>query len=268
MPKTNHRAAEQNQKDKNKPPLVLITGASGGFGCEFARQLENRGYRLLLHGRDKPRMQMTLHALKQPKAHRCIFADISIDSERAAFIDEVKQHSELVGLVNNAGFGVWGAFERREINPQMGVLLTDLVAPVDITHALLPTLRKNSGFVINVSSLAGEMPLPYMSTYAAAKAGLTWWSEAMRAEIAHEVRVVTLAPGPSPTGFRDVSGMPEGPGSAFRSRARLIVEQGLKQLDTGGGFCVPGKRHKLLYFMQKIMPRRLAMQLMLRYLRH
>jgi len=268
MPKTSHRATEQHQKDKNTSPLVLITGASGGFGCEFARQLEERGYRLLLHGRDKPRMQMTLHALKKPKIHHCIFADISIDSERAEFIDEVKQHGELVGLVNNAGFGIWGAFERREINLQMGVLLTDLVAPVDITHALLPTLRKNSGFVINVSSLAGEMPLPYMSTYAAAKAGLTWWSEAMRVEIAHEVRVVTLAPGPSPTGFRDVSGMPEGTGSAFRSRARLIVEQGLKQLDAGGGFCVPGKRHKLLYFMQKITPRQLAVRLMRRYLRH
>ncbi len=256
------------QTAKKKPPLVLITGASGGFGCEFARQLEQRGYRLLLHGRDKPRMQMTLHALKYPKRHRCIYADISIEAERTAFIEDVKQYGELVGLVNNAGFGIWGAFERREINLQMGVLLTDLVAPVDITHALLPRLRKNKGFVINVSSLAGETPLPYMSTYAAAKAGLTWWSEAMRVEIAHEVRVVTLAPGPSPTGFRDVSGMPEGTGSAFRSRARLIVEQGLKQLDAGGGFCVPGKRHKLLYFMQKITPRRLALLLMRRYFRH
>jgi len=89
----------------------------------------------------------------------------------------------------------------------------------------------------------------------------------MRAEIQREVRVVTLAPGPSPTGFRDVSGMPEGPGSGFRSRARLIVEEGLKQLDRGGGFCVPGKRHKLLYYIQKITPRRVALYLMSRYLR-
>ncbi|MDX8391731.1 MAG: SDR family NAD(P)-dependent oxidoreductase [Mariprofundaceae bacterium] len=253
---------------EKKPPRVLITGASGGFGCEFARQLEARGCRLLLHGRDKPRMQMTLHALRQPEHHRCIFSDISVDAERASLIDEVKQYGELAGLVNNAGFGVWGEFERSEIKPQMGVLLTDLVAPVDITHALLPVLRKNRGFIINVSSLAGETPLPSMSTYAAAKAGLTYWSEAMRVEIEHEVRVVTLAPGPSPTGFRDVSGMPEGPGSVFRSRARMIVEQGLKQLDAGGGFCVPGKRHKLLYLMQKITPRKLSLLLMRRYFRH
>lgn len=248
-------------------PQVLITGASGGFGCEFARQLEARGFALILHGRDKPRMQMTLHALRRPRLHRTIYADLSDAGEREALIDEVKDCGNLVGLVNNAGFGVWGAFERGEIKPQMGVLLTDLVAPVDITHALLPMLRKNGGFIINVSSLAGETPLPNMSTYAAAKAGLTWWSEALRAELAREVRVVTLAPGPSPTGFRDVSGMPEGPGSRFRSRARLIVEQGLVQLDKGGGFCVPGKRHKLLYLLQKITPRRFALRLMASYLK-
>jgi len=248
-------------------PLVLLTGASGGFGCEFARQLEERGYRLLLHGRDKPRMLMTLHVLKAPKSHICLYADLAVEDAREAFIEQVKHYPELYGLVNNAGFGIWGPFEQREIKPQMGVLLTDLVAPVDIAHALLPTLRRNRGFIINVSSLAGESPLPYMSTYAAAKAGLTYWSEAMRVEIQREVRVVTLAPGPSPTGFRDVSGMPEGPGSGFRSRARLIVEESLKQLDRGGGFCVPGKRHKLLYFIQKITPRRVALYLMSRYLR-
>jgi len=249
-------------------PLVLITGASGGFGCEFARQLEERGYRLLLHGRDRPRMLMTLHTLKSPQDHQCLYADLSVSSEREAFIEEVKQYPALYGLVNNAGFGIWGAFEQREIKPQLEVLRTDLLAPVDISHALLPTLRRNRGFILNVSSLAGESPLPFMSTYAAAKAGLTYWSEAMRVEIAREVRVVTLAPGPSPTGFRDVSGMPEGPGSRFRSRARLIVEEGLKQLDRGGGFCVPGRRHQLLYFLQKITPRKLALRLMARYLHH
>jgi len=248
-------------------PVVLLTGASGGFGGEFARQLEERGYRLILHGRDKPRMLMTLHNLKAPKSHVCLYADLALDDAREAFIEKVKQYPGLYGLVNNAGFGVWGAFEQREIKPQMGVLLTDLAAPVDITHALLPTLRRNRGFIINVSSLAGESPLPYMSTYAAAKSGLTYWSEATRLELEKEVRVVTLSPGPSPTGFRDVSGMPDGPGSRFRSRARLIVEEGLKQLDRGGGFCVPGNRHKLLYYIQKITPRRLALRLMARYLR-
>jgi len=61
--------------------------------------------------------------------------------------------------------------------------------------------------------------------------------------------------------------MPEGPGSGFRSRARLIVGESLKQLDRGGGFCVPGSRHKLLYYMQKMTPRRLALRVMARYLR-
>ncbi|HXH64810.1 MAG TPA: SDR family NAD(P)-dependent oxidoreductase, partial [Mariprofundaceae bacterium] len=161
---------------------ILITGASGGFGCEFARQLEGEGHRLLLHGRDTARLKLTLGRLAHPERHRCLQGDLS----RPEGIEQLCQaiaKEELTGLVNNAGFGVWGAFERTESVPQIDVLRTDLVAPVELTHALLPNLIRNRGFIINVSSLAGETPLPHMSTYAAAKAGLTFWSEALRTEL-------------------------------------------------------------------------------------
>jgi len=248
-------------------PKVLITGATGGFGREFACQLEKRGFDLILHGRDRARMRLTLDSLQQPDRHTCIYGDMASSGDIEALIDKVKQH-ELKGLVNNAGFGVWGMFERAEIAPQLDMLQTDLAAPVNLTHALLPILIRNHGFIINVSSLAGEMPLPHMSIYAAAKAGLTWWSEALRIELADKVHVVTLAPGPSPTGFRDVSGMPAGTGSAFRTDATTVVEQSLRTLDRGGGYCVPGIRHKLLFLMQKLTPRRIALPLVERQLRH
>jgi len=247
---------------------VLITGATGGFGREFACQLEKRGFDLILHGRDRARMQLTLDALQQPDRHMCIYADLTVEREIDSLIEQVKQQDGLTGLVNNAGFGVWGLFERAAIMPQLNMLQTDLLAPVNLTHALLPILKRNSGFIINVSSLAGEMPLPHMSIYAASKAGLTWWSEALRIELAGKVRVVTLAPGPSPTGFRDVSGMPKRTGSAFRTDAALVVRESLKKLDQGGGYCVPGIRHKLLFLMQKIIPRRIALPLVERQLRH
>jgi len=247
---------------------VLITGATGGFGREFARQLEKRGFDLILHGRDRARMQLTLDALQQPDQHMCIYADLTVKHELHSLIEKVRRQDGLTGLVNNAGFGVWGLFERAAIVPQLDMLQTDLLAPVNLTHALLPILKRNSGFIINVSSLAGEMPLPHMSIYAASKAGLTWWSEALRIELADKVRVVTLAPGPSPTGFRDVSGMPHGTGSIFRTGSALIVSQALKRLDHGGGYCVPGIRHKLLFLMQKIIPRRIALPLVERQLRH
>ena len=136
-----------------------------------------------------------------------------------------------------------------------------------LSHALLPCLIRNKGFMINVSSLAAETPLPYLATYAAVKAGMTFWSEAVRVEHQGEVRVVTLAPGPSPTGFRDVSGSPKGKGNAFSTAAEKVVSASLQTLEMGGGYCVPGWRHKLLWFIQKVTPRFLSLSIMASYLK-
>jgi len=245
---------------------VLITGASGGFGIEFAQQLEQDGYDLLLHGRDKARLQMTLDSLQYPERHECLFADLSSRKATEELIDTLRER-DLFGLVNNAGFGVWGGFADKECVAQADVIRVDLLAPVMLAHAMLPSLKKNNGFMINVSSLAAETPLPYLATYAAVKAGMTFWSEAVRAEHQGEVAVVTLAPGPSPTGFRDVSGAPKGKGSLFSTPAHTVVEASLQTLKAGGGYCVPGLRHKLLWLVQKITPRSLSLAIMASYLK-
>ncbi len=246
---------------------VLLTGASGGFGILFARRLEAQGYHLLLHGRDQARLQMTLNALKMPGKHSLLLGELSARKDVEALIERVQGEDDLVGIVNNAGFGVWGGFEQCENVPQLDVLRVDLMAPVMLTHALLPRLKRCHGFVINVSSLAGETPLPYMSTYGAAKAGLTFWSEAMRAELQGKVRVVTLAPGPSPTGFRAVSGAPKGKGGLFSTSPDVVVDASLSVLARGGGYCVPGWRHRALWCLQKIIPRVMALPMMARYLK-
>ena len=248
---------------------ILITGASGGFGIEFAKQLEETGHKLILHGRDRPRLQLTLDALKYRDRHELITADISNEQGVEFLLKQIETENELMGLVNNAGFGIWGKFEAADINSQRDVLTTDLIAPVLLTHALMPCLIRNHGFIINVSSLAGETPLPFMSIYSAAKAGLTYWSEAMREEMKGQVAVVTLAPGPSPTGFRDVSGLPidKGGHAAFRDSARTVVCAALTCLEKGGGFCVPGFRHKLLWLIQKITPRSFSLAVMHKSLR-
>jgi len=245
---------------------VLLTGASGGFGLFFAQRLEQDGYDLVLHGRDKARLLLTFNTLKYPERHTMILGDLSARKDVETLIKQVAE-KEIVGLINNAGFGTWGGFERCESVPQLDVLRVDMVAPVMLTHALLPKLKKINGFVVNVSSLAGETPLPYMSTYGAAKAALTFWSEALRAELKGKVRIVTLAPGPSPTGFRGVSGAPKGKGGGFSTPAREVVDAAMKMLERGGGYCVPGWRHRLLWCLQKITPRCIALPIMAFYLK-
>ncbi|MDQ6955783.1 MAG: SDR family NAD(P)-dependent oxidoreductase [Mariprofundaceae bacterium] len=246
---------------------VLITGASGGFGVLFAQAFEEQGYSLLLHGRDKARLQLTLDSLKRPELHRILLTGLSARKDVDELIERIMQEDDLVGVVNNAGFGVWGSFEMSESVPQLDVLRVDLIAPVMLTHALLPRLKRQQGFIINVSSLAGETPLPYMSTYGAAKAGLTFWSEALRAEVQGLVTIVTLAPGPSPTGFRDVSGAPKGKGGLFSTSPSIVIEAAMQSLSQGGGYCVPGWRHKALWCLQKLMPRILSLPIMARYLK-
>ena len=245
---------------------VLLTGASGGFGLFFAQRLEQDGYSLLLHGRDKARLLLTFNTLKHPERHTMILGDLSARKDVETLIEQVAE-KKIVGLINNAGFGTWGGFEQCESVPQLDVLRVDMVAPVMLTHALLPKLKKVNGFVLNVSSLAGETPLPYMSTYGAAKAAMTFWSEAMRAELKGKVRIVTLVPGPSPTGFRGVSGAPKGKGSTFSTPAREVVDAALKMLERVGGYCVPGWRHRLLWCLQKITPRCIALPIMAYYLK-
>jgi len=246
---------------------ILITGSSGGYGYEFARQLESTGATLILHARDRARLQLTLDSLKYPERHRVILAEFSRRKGVEQFLKELADEGDISGLVNNAGFGVWGKFELCEGVPQLDVLRTDLLAPVAITHALLPGLIRTGGFIINVSSLAGETPLPYMSSYAAAKSGLTWWSEALRGELKNRVTVVTLAPGPSPTGFRDVSGAPKGKGGIFSTTAEQVVAASIGTLKRGGGYCIPGKRHLLLWMLQKAVPRSISIAIMSRYLK-
>lgn len=246
---------------------VLIAGASGGFGVLFAQAFEAQGYSLLLHGRDKARLQMTLDSLKKPQLHRMILSGLSARKDVDDFIEKIMLEDALVGIVNNAGFGTWGAFEMCESVPQLDVLRVDLLAPVMLAHALLPGLKRQHGFIMNVSSLAGETPLPYMSTYGAAKAGLTFWSEALRAELQGQVTVVTLAPGPSPTGFRDVSGAPKGKGGLFSTSPNIVIAAAMQSLSQGGGYCVPGWRHKALWCLQKIIPRILSLPIMAHYLK-
>ncbi|RMH51881.1 MAG: SDR family NAD(P)-dependent oxidoreductase [Zetaproteobacteria bacterium] len=247
--------------------VVLLTGASGGFGRIFARRLEQAGHNLVLSGRDHERLAACRQQLDRPQAHRIVAADLSTQEGIDALLDATtSSEAPVCGLVNNAGFGLWGPFERRTSCDHRALIATDLIAPMALTHALLPQLRRQHGFIINVSSLAGESPLPWMGSYSAAKAGLTSWSEALRAELAGAVRVVTLAPGPSPTGFRSVSGMPDRLGGRLRTPPERVVDAALATLARGGGFSVPGWRHRLLWLLQKSTPRPLSCAVMRRYL--
>ncbi len=242
---------------------VLLTGASGGFGEHFARALAARGHPLLLHGRRRARLEALAGAL--PVATEILTGDLADEAARARLVEAAGARA-LAGLVNNAGFGVWGAFADVPLERHRALWRVDFEAPMALTHALLPKLRAARGFLVQVSSLAGESPLPWMAGYGAAKAALTSLSEALRAELAGEVTVVTLAPGPSPTGFRAVSGYAGDAGRAFSTPPGVVVAACMRALEKGGGFVVPGWRHRALFALQRLVPRGIAARIAARRL--
>lgn len=190
---------------------ALITGATAGLGAEFARQLAPVASRLILVGRRRERLELLAESLKRDFPKLIVeteVADLSESSERERIAQGIERRGiPLNLLVNNAGLGDLGPFETADWNRLEPVLSVNITALTHLTHLLLPVLRMwTPSAVLNVSSIAGFFPLPEMAVYAATKAYVTSFSEALRMELApHGVTVTALCPGPVPTEFFQVA---------------------------------------------------------------
>lgn len=190
---------------------ALITGATAGLGAEFARQLAPVAGRLVLVGRREERLN-ALAAELRGTAPAVVIDPIPVDlanpGERERLSQKIiREEIPLNLLVNNAGLGDLGPFdtaEWRRIDPMLSV---NIAALTHLTHLLLPMLRASRpAAVLNVSSIAGFFPLPEMAVYAATKAYVTSFSEALRMELAPDgISVTALCPGPVPTEFFEVA---------------------------------------------------------------
>jgi len=196
---------------------ALITGATAGLGAEFARQLSTHASRIILVGRREERLLELVASLKAAISHLQIDsfrADLALASERerlAAWI--VREQIPLNLLINNAGLGDLGPFDNALWSRLSPMLEVNVTALTHLTHLLLPMLLAQVGetpsAILNVSSVAGFYPLPEMAVYAATKAYVTSFSEALRMELTSEGIIVTaLCPGPVPTEFFAVASRP------------------------------------------------------------
>jgi uncharacterized protein len=185
---------------------ALVSGASSGIGREFAIQLAERGVHVVLVARRHDRLEALATELRERFSARvCV---IAADLTRRCIVDEVKARLAMEGiririLCNNAAFGRWGRFEETppELYQEMIELNTTMV--VKMCHAFLDDLSSfPSSLVINVSSPASYQPVPYMAVYAASKAFLQSFSQALHGEWKDRgVLVQTLVPGPTESEF-------------------------------------------------------------------
>ena len=249
---------------------ALVTGASSGWGAEFARQLARRGSNLILVARSTDRLRALAAEIEQTRPVRVevLPADLADRSAVAAVAEHVRGRVHL--LVNNAGLGTYGPFVDTDRDYEQ--ILVNNAALVALTRALLPDmLDRHAGGVLNVASTIAFQPGPYQAVYAATKAFVLSFTEALRVETrASGVRVLALCPGPVQTGFLTALGDDRAAHTAIYSRldrADRVVTVGLRALDRDRGIAIPGTRNTLLAWGPRFTPRTVTARISGRLLR-
>ena len=255
---------------------AVITGASAGLGVEFARQLAPKAKRLVLVARRGDALSAVREELirDHPQLEVIICpADISTQDGRQRVVAKLDEFPAPVNLlINNAGLGDYGSFasgEADRIQQQIDVNITGLV---QLTHALLPMLHQNRpAGILNVSSLAGTVPLPDMAIYGATKAFVTSFSEALRVELLDEgITVSAVCPGPTPTSFSQTARRAGGEdanrsGQGFlRQPPERVVADALAALERGAAAVYPGWGVAVAGTLFRCIPRWLMRRLLIR----
>lgn len=239
---------------------ALVTGASSGIGEEFARQLAARGHAVTIVARRQDRLEELAAHLRT--AHKVAVVPFVADLETAKGRDAVarllSERSPWL-LVNNAGFGSRGRLADLDPRRERAEVQVNVVAVQQLSLAVLPGLvSERDGGIINVASTAAFQPLPYMATYAATKAFVLYFTEAL-AEQLHGTgaRAMALCPGPVDTQFADVAGTTD-----YHQRSRLIamtaercVSDALRAFDRGSAVYIPGRVNELLAQGPRFAPR-------------
>jgi uncharacterized protein len=190
---------------------ALITGASAGIGREFARQLAPVVGSLILVARRIERLEALELELKVINPELEIFPralDLRNENELARFCDWLEESGIVVDLlINNAGLGDRGEFAGSDWDRIQAMLKVNINALTYLTYRILPSMLKSGcGAILNVSSVAGFLPIPTFAVYAATKAYVTSFTEAIRAELRRSnISVTALCPGPVPTEFNQVA---------------------------------------------------------------
>lgn len=236
-------------------PVTLITGASAGLGAEFARQCVARGDEVILAARRRERLQ-SLAVELGPNAH-VIEADLSEPGSGSRLVAETAARGlRIRTLINNAGFGITGAFEELPLARQLETVDLNVRALTELCGAVLPEMRSNrGGAILNVASTAAFQAGPYMAVYYASKAYVLSFTEALHQELKGRVRVTALCPGPTATEFFEVAGAPDGRLAKMATDPVAVVRAGLDGLARNKAVVIPGAMNKVGAQSSRLLPR-------------
>jgi uncharacterized protein len=252
---------------------ALVTGASSGIGTELARQLADRGHDVILVARRRDRLELIASELRERgRRAEILVCDLADAAARDRLADEVETLGMQVEiLVLSAGFGLGGPFLAQDPAALVQMARTNLESAFALCRALLPAMvTRRRGAVLLVSSIAGSAPMPNFSAYAATKAGITSFAQALSAEVAGSgITVTALCPGAVTTEFSQVAGMNHN--HASMPKALVIgpeeaARESIRALEQGQRIVTPRRAVRAFSYFSAHVPRRLWLSLSRRLL--
>lgn len=229
---------------------ALITGASSGMGRDMAKILGQKGYDLILVARDEKKLEEVKKQLKTET--KIVVMDIS-NEENCKKIYEGNKDIDI--LINNAGFGDCGHFEETSLDKDIQMIHTNIIAYHILTKLYLKEMiKKDSGKILNVASIAGFMPGPLMTTYYSTKNYVVRFSESIREELRRKkskVQISILCPGPVDTNFNKVADVE----FALKGlSSEYVAKYAINKFFKGKFYIVPGWKIKLARIGAKLAP--------------
>ena len=252
--------------------LALVTGASAGIGAAFARVLASHGYDVALTARRTERLEKLAEeiSLRYGVETLTVAADLAEPRAPGQIFDHITAHGRSVdALVNNAGYGLTGAYADTRWEDQRAFIQVMMTAPAELAHRVLPgMIHRRFGRIVNVASLAGLVPPgPGHTLYGATKSFLVRFSQSLHLETqAQGVHVSALCPGFTFSEFHDVNGT-----RAQISRstppwlwlgADEVAAAGYEAVEANRPVCVPGAPNKAIAAVAKLIPDDRALALM------
>ena len=241
---------------------TLITGASSGIGAAFARKLATRGRNVLLVARSEDKLITLCNELGRMSDIRAQYVVLDLKTAEAPtqlFEETQKRGMEIDTLINNAGFGSMGYFDQLDLSHELQMLDLNIRTVVELTHRfLIPMRKRKQGTIVNVASTAGFQPVPFMATYAATKAFVLSFSEALWEENRkHGVHVMALCPGVTETNFFEASKMDRPPMRAAQTPEE-VVDAALRGMARKKSFVISGWANWFMVESERIVPRSLV----------
>lgn len=245
---------------------ALITGASSGLGEEYARQLAARGWKLVLVARSGDRLEALRDDLMV--AHpgidvRPIALDLTAPGACKSLFEQTQAANlEVTLLINNAGFGAFGEFATLDPDKLRQMVELNVAAVVELSRLYLSRMiqqspaQRRTGGIINIASVAGFLPLPFSTVYAATKAFVVSFSHALYQEArSHGVHVMVVNPGSTKTNFFRVAGRSPWSNPRRMQTATEVVEESLRAFDRGRVSVTTGFSNRVNVMMAGLLPR-------------